>query len=139
MAKIKVFKRNKQLGKTLLILAFIIGLTLVFHSFYIDNIKIRLAQYFVFSCLLFFAFLEFTIPFAIITSNHIIIRESPFLLKKILKVHIREVNSFKGRFVIVYCKTWRKKIIYLKSIDINQKAAFIKELTEISNRRNNSK
>ena len=132
MVEVKVFKRNKQLGKTLIILAVIVGLTLFIDSFYIESVKVRVAQVLVFACLLFFAFLEFTIPFALITPNFILVRESPFILKKILIAHIQDVKSFKGRFVVIHCKTWRKKIIYLKSIDVSEKNLFIQEISKIA-------
>ena len=107
---------------------------MIIDIFKLNNAKVYLLLIIIWIGLLFFAILEFITPYAIISANFVTIYESPFYMKRILKNQISEVKNNKGRSVVIICKTWKKKIIYLKAININEKTRFIRELNNIAKR-----
>ena len=130
----KRYRRNKQLGRTLIVLDTIIAVATAFNVFELHNLKVKLLLLIIMIVLLFLALLEFVTPFAFVSANYVNIYESPLYMTRILKSHIRKVKSSKGRFVVIYCKTWRRKVVHLKSLHVKDKSRFIRELQNIAKR-----
>ena len=122
------------MGRTLIVLDAIIAVATAFNVFELHNLNVKIILLVIMIALLVLALLEFITPFAFVSANYVNIYESPLYVKRVLKTQIRKVKSSKGRLVVIYCKSWRRNVIHLKSLHIKDKSRFIRELQNIAKR-----
>ena len=131
--RISKFRRNKQIGYTFFIIAIVIAATLVLNAFKIGDIGVRTFQWIFLFTSLAFGIIELTSPFAIITANHLIYRESIFFQKRILIRNIIKTKSLNKRIVLlVITKENIKYAINLKSLFRDEKEIFISTIEKIA-------
>ena len=124
----KRFRRNNQIGKVMILFALAMILTLVLDQFKVESQKTRLLQWFVLAASCIFAFLEFTVSFAIITPNYLDVRESIFFRKRILLKNIKKVSMIKSICVIILTRDHKRHKIFLKGLQNSEKLKFTRTL-----------
>lgn len=134
------FKRSKQVGHTMLILAIALLFTLLLNEFKLGYTGLRIIQWILLGFSILFALLEFSIPFARITASFVFIYEMPFFGKRLLIKRINRVKILKnGRILVVFTSEGKRHSIYLKGIHHKERKEFILAMQQLVERNNDKR